>query len=736
MNTTKNPMIAWLKRGAVIALVLTCALVLNVSIANATVSSSSASASASASASSVSTGSGSASAAAAASAATVAVSNSNTAAAAAAAASAAAASSAGNGSSAAAASAAAASAYANTNFHPVSLSASCSASASSVSVGSQVSFYAHSTGGNGNYTYSWSGTDGLFGNGSSVSRTYNSAGSKTAMVRVVSGSSSASASCSVSVNNITPPPPPPPPANLNGSCVANTSNAQIGDTVNWSANGVTGGNGNYIYSWSGSEGLSGSGLSVSKAYSFAGSKTATLTITSGNQHITRNCFTYVNPVVVPNPVAINGSCVANTSSAEIGDTVNWSATGVTGGNGNYSYSWSGSEGLSGNGSSVSKSYATSGSKSAALTITSGTQHITRNCNTYISSVIVQPETLSGSCSANTSNPEVGDTVYWSANVSGGNGNYSYSWSGSEGLHGNSQTVSDSYSYSGSKTATVTIHSGNQSISRSCYTYVDQEPYVPPYNPPHYNNLSVSCSANQSSAYVGDSIYWSADASGGNGNYSYSWSGTDGLYGNNYSAYRSYNTAGTKYANLTVYSNGQSVTRTCSVYVNNRYAPITYAQPTYPTTYQPTYVAPTNYGGVSLSQVPYTGLESNLKVILFTLALIAWSAIVTYIVLLRKRNKLAFATVSTGAAEAVSADDAQQFARQEVLMGQSNMLDDLQSFARSKNVIISADALEAIADMSGNDQNRAEALLSSLANRHANGTDWTTLDFNKVQSAVG
>jgi hypothetical protein len=158
--------------------------------------------------------------------------------------------------------------------------------------------------------------------------------------------------------------------------------------------------------------------------------------------------------------------------------------------------------------------------------------------------------------------------------------------------------------------------------------------------------------------------------------------------------------------------------------------ITYANHQ-PPIYQPT------YSGVSLSQVPYTGLESNVKVILFTLALIMWSAIVTYIVIIRKRSKFALATVSGATLDDVSgSDEAQQSVRQEILMGHDNLLSNLESFARSKNVIISGDALAAIADVAGNDQKRAETLLSSLANRHSTGGDWTTLDLSKVQNAVG
>jgi hypothetical protein len=116
--------------------------------------------------------------------------------------------------------------------------------------------------------------------------------------------------------------------------------------------------------------------------------------------------------------------------------------------------------------------------------------------------------------------------------------------------------------------------------------------------PVYNPLTVSCSAiqNYNSSYPnnsnnsgyynntnnnGTSVTWRAYASGGNGYYTYSWSGTDGLYGSSNSIYFNYTYPGVKYATVTVYSNGQSITQSCS-------APVNISQ-NYPTTYQPVVV---------------------------------------------------------------------------------------------------------------------------------------------------
>lgn len=76
-------------------------------------------------------------------------------------------------------------------------------------------------------------------------------------------------------------------------------------------------------------------------------------------------------LTVNDPV-LGVSCSGAPSSANIGDTVVWSASPL-GGNGSYSYTWSGSEGLSGSSGSVSKVYASTGTKNASVRVVSGAQ---------------------------------------------------------------------------------------------------------------------------------------------------------------------------------------------------------------------------------------------------------------------------------------------------------------------------------------------------------------------------
>jgi hypothetical protein len=94
-----------------------------------------------------------------------------------------------------------------------------------------------------------------------------------------------------------------------------------------------------------------------------------------------------------------------------------------------------------------------------------------------------------------------------------------------------------------------------------------------YNTPTYNynngtsyswsNINVTCYANPQLAYTGSTITWYAQATGGNGYYTYSWSGSEMLNGNQSSVNKTYYSSGLQNGYVTVTSNGQSVTKQCT-----------------------------------------------------------------------------------------------------------------------------------------------------------------------------
>jgi hypothetical protein len=185
--------------------------------------------------------------------------------------------------------------------------------------------------------------------------------------------------------------------------------------------------------------------------------------------------------------------------------------------------------------------------------------------------------LSVTCSADTTYTTVGNTLRWRAFVTGGYGNPIISWTGTDGLTGYGQTVAKSYAYPGQKGATVTVTSGGQVTSAYCAPVtiggpvVYQPPYqapLPPAYPPAQSGLDIACYATPTKIKVGQTVTWTADARGGAAPFRYSWTGTDGLVSTQRSVSKTYYSAGTKKATVTVTSaDGRSTTRNCGVTVS-------------------------------------------------------------------------------------------------------------------------------------------------------------------------
>jgi len=283
------------------------------------------------------------------------------------------------------------------------------------------------------------------------------------------------------------------------------------------------------------------------------------------------------PVYTPAPTpALQASCYASPTSARIGDTVQWVAS-ASGGAGSYSYSWNGTDSLSGSGSIISRSYSSIGQKTATVVVTSGSQSITRSCsngvNIYQDTVYYPPyippynppqyyPNLSVSCSVNTTFAPIGTSVTWTAYAFGGNGSYTYNWTGTESLYGYAQSIYRSYNNVGQKYASVTVHSDGQTITRDCSNSLTVGARTIVYAAPKH--LDIGCFADPTNLKVNQPVTWSAEVTGGSAPYTYSWSGSDGLSGNQRAVTKYYGTTGNKSAVVTITSaDGKTGTRACS-----------------------------------------------------------------------------------------------------------------------------------------------------------------------------
>lgn len=150
---------------------------------------------------------------------------------------------------------------------------------------------------------------------------------------------------------------------------------------------------------------------------------------------------------------LQAQCSVSPDPAKTGETVKWSATNVSGGDGEYSFSWS--DDATGNGSEVTEEYTTTGEKEAEVQIESGNQQLTPRCDMTVEDDESDDESLDVSCQVTPSTASTSDPVEWSVDsVTGGSGNYSYSWSGD--ASGNTESVTETYNATGTKQATVEV----------------------------------------------------------------------------------------------------------------------------------------------------------------------------------------------------------------------------------------------------------------------------------------
>ncbi|MFA6430384.1 MAG: PKD domain-containing protein [Candidatus Paceibacterota bacterium] len=226
---------------------------------------------------------------------------------------------------------------------------------------------------------------------------------------------------------------------------------------------------------------------------------------------------------------------------------------------------------------------------------------------------------------------------------------------------------------------------------------------------NYSSLNGSCAAGVSNTEVGGVVTWTASATGGNGFYTYYWTGDEGLSSNGQTAPKTYNTGGTKTANLTIVSNGQSITRTCTVNVNQVLA---YTQ-TNP------YVA-----SVYLSDVPYTGAGDTMKVVLFTLSLILWSTTIAYFLL--KKKEAQEVPVVIASENVISTE----------VHADTKAMSQIEDYARMNNIIISQGAvINLLKAKRLNDTNISETIRNVASSKTNSQGEWITISEGDLEKYI-
>ena len=167
---------------------------------------------------------------------------------------------------------------------------------------------------------------------------------------------------------------------------------------------------------------------------------------------------------------------------------------------------------------------------------------TRNSVTPVCALfdkIVEPVVVSVSCDVSDTSVNVGENVKFSASGSGGVGGYTYSWSND--VSGSGETITRSFNNPGSYAAKVTATDSNgNKASKSCPVVVVKEVD---------QDLNLTCTVSDTSIKVGNSVTYTANATGGSGNYSYSWNGA--VDGTGSQKVRTFNSVGSFNASVVV-----------------------------------------------------------------------------------------------------------------------------------------------------------------------------------------
>ncbi|WMT49953.1 MAG: PKD domain-containing protein [Thermoplasmatales archaeon] len=373
-------------------------------------------------------------------------------------------------------------------------SVSISSSQNPTDTGKSITLTASVSGGTTPYSYQWyEDSNAVSGATSSTYSpgTYSASGTYNYYVEITDA-----AGYSVDSNTITETVNSGPTV----SASSNVSSADVNYPIEFSAS-PSGGTSPYSYSWT----LSGTQVSTSQDFSYtfttAGSYTMEATVTDS---VGETYSASVTVTINNNPSV---SITSSQNPTDAGNSVTFTAS-ETGGTGAISYAWTINGASEGSGSTLSYSFSSSGTYTVDVTVTDSDSHTA----TYsLSETVYSDPSVSVSSSQNPT--DIGNSVTFTASASGGSGSYTYQWYlNSASISGaTSSTYTTSFSSSGTEEFYVIIHDsvGNSAQSSTLDETVNVDP-------------SVSISSSQNPTDVGNSVTFTASATGGTGSYSYQW----------------------------------------------------------------------------------------------------------------------------------------------------------------------------------------------------------------------
>ncbi|TMI62271.1 PKD domain-containing protein [Candidatus Bathyarchaeota archaeon] len=404
-------------------------------------------------------------------------------------------------------------------------------------IGQTVTFNATASGGTPSYSFSWSFGDGSTGTGASVTHAYLSGGNFTVTLTVKDSGSPQQTAISQKLVKI--------PTSLATSFVFNPSSPEVELQITFTGS-ASGGTAPYGFSWAFGDGGSSGANPAAHSYSSTGSFTVTLTVRDANGATATSSQT-ISVASAPS-VSFNYS----PTTPEAGSPVSFTST-TTGGVGPFTMIWFFGDGATSNANPATHTYATSGSFTANVTATdaNGVKAISAKSVTVASPLTV-------SFTETPSSPTTGQVVTFTATTAGGVGTVSYSWSFGDGATSTGNPATHTYTSPASFTVSVTATDSDGVAAVSSQTLTVRPP------------LTASFTYAPSNPVTGQTVTFTATASGGTSPYTFSWSFGDGLSATGASVTHSYTTNGTYTVTLTTNdSEGRTATTSNTVPVGQQ-----------------------------------------------------------------------------------------------------------------------------------------------------------------------
>ena len=292
-------------------------------------------------------------------------------------------------------------------------------------------------------------------------------------------------------------------------------------------------------------------------------------------------------------------------------------------------------------------------------------------------------------------------------------NYQYSATNGSYTGGSNGNSGNNYQYF--------VNGGNYTVTNGSYSGDYNGYYYNNNGNNNYGQLNGTCSSGVTNTQVGGTVTWTATATGGNGFYNYYWTGDEGISSSGQYVTKVYTYNGPKNAIVTITSNGQSITRTCSITVGNGNQILSYVK---------TNNIPLT-ASVLLSDVPYTGAGDVVKVVSFIFGLILWSLFITYYILrIKSENQLVSVSVSEKFEKELNNGDKVFSDFSKAIEIEKKEIESVEDYARMNKILLSNEAVIKIIKLSKLGRANAAELLRKMS-----GNDWVCMGEGEVEKYI-